>query len=58
MWMIGFCTAPSRLSAKLNTIVSIRVGNSHVTGVPSSTPIASRPAATASASALNSAQVS
>ena len=34
-WMIGFCTAPRRDSAADSTIVSIRVGSCHDTGVPS-----------------------
>ena len=58
MWMIGFCTAPRRLRAKLSSTVSIRVGSTQVTGVPSVTPMASSPAATRSAWSLNSAKVS
>ena len=57
MWMIGFWTAPSRLRAKLNSTVSMRVGSTHVTGVPAVTPMAIRPAATRSARSLNSAKV-
>ena len=38
--MIGFCTAPSRLSAMERTTVSMRVGSCHETTDPLVTPMA------------------
>ena len=57
MWMIGFWIAPSRDSAKLATTVSMRVGSTQVTGVPSPMPSSWNPAATASTSARNASHV-
>ena len=56
--MTGLCTAPSRLSAKLATIVSMRVGSCHTTGDPSVTPRAWKPAAAARTSSRNAPKVS
>src|SRR5436305_4632163 len=56
--MIGFCTAPSRANAIATSTLSTRVGSCHVTLLPGPTPRACSPAATRSALAANSPNVS